>query len=181
VTPNGAETSYWFEYGESTDLGSITAFHSTGNGTTPAAVSVALAGLKPLTKYYVRVNAQNQFGTTNGAIVSFSTTGPAAALAPTAATRAATNISTSTALLHGMVNPRGALTTYWFEYSSDSLLGTLLKRATTHVSAGSATGQTSVTATTTGLVADTKYYFRIIAESSAGSVMGDIQSFTTKK
>ncbi len=78
VTPNQNDTQYWFEYGTTPELGNTSAFSSVGDGKAKVPVSISLSDLKPLTTYYFRINAQNQFGTVNGSILNFKTTGPAA-------------------------------------------------------------------------------------------------------
>ena len=179
VNPRGSQTTYWFEYGTDANFGSITSFQSAGSGTALIGVSASLSGLSPATKYFFRVNAQNQFGTVNGPTQNFTTKGPATA-APAATTRAATNVEATTATLRGIVDPNGLETTYWFEYSSDSLLGSLLLRTTARVSAGAGTNPDSVEADVTGLNANTTYYFRIVAQNNQGTVRGDKLSFKTK-
>lgn len=179
VNPRGSQTTYWFEFGTDANFGSITSFQSAGNGTALTGVSASLSGLSPATKYFFRVNAQNQFGTVNGPTQNFTTKGPAAA-APAATTRSANNIEETTATLRGIVDPNGLETTYWFEYSSDSLLGSLLLRTTARLSAGSGSNPDSVEADVTGLNANTTYYFRIVAQNSQGTVRGDKLSFKTK-
>src|SRR3989338_1156418 len=179
VNPRGSQTTYWFEYGTDANFGSITSFQPAGNGTALTAVSASLSGLSPATKYFFRVNAQNQFGTVNGPTQNFTTKGPAVA-APAATTRAATDVATTTATLRCIVDPNGVETSYWFEYSSDSLLGSLLLRTTARVSAGAGINPDSVEADVTGLNANTTYYFRIVAQNNQGTVRGDKLSFKTK-
>lgn len=181
VNPHSSQTTYWFEYGQSNDFGSVTGFQSAGSGNTSDAVSADISGLAPATKYFFRINAQNQYGTVNGATQSFTTTGPAAqAQQPVVTTQVAAPVATTSATLRGTVNPSGAQTTYWFEYSTDSLLGSVLLKTTPHTSAGSAVGTASVTANVSNLASGTKYYYRIVAQNSAGTVRGDNQTFTTK-
>jgi hypothetical protein len=110
----------------SVQLGNTSVVSSTSDGNTKITVSNSLSGLQPFTTYYYRIDTQNQFGTTNGSILSFTTSGPAAESAPSVVTRNATRIATSSATLQGTVNPNGLETRYWFEYSTDSLLGTVV-------------------------------------------------------
>lgn len=180
VTANSTNASYWFEYGETSDFGNTTAFQSVGTLAAGQNVSISVSDLKPATKYYFRMNAQNQYGTVNGAIMNFTTAGPVAILAPTVATRSATDATASTATLHGTVAANGASTIYWFEYSSDPLLGSLLNRRTAHISLGAAGAPASVQADVTNLSSSTKYYFHLVAENSAGTVYGNRMSFNTK-
>ncbi len=72
VNPNKGETQYWFEYGRTNRLGNTTPFMSLGNGNTSIVASAELK-LNPNTTYYFRVNAQNEFGTVNGTIMTFKT------------------------------------------------------------------------------------------------------------
>jgi phosphodiesterase/alkaline phosphatase D-like protein len=72
LTPNSPPVSYWFEYGLTVDMGSTTAIKST-NSTVKVGVSAVLTGLKPFTKYYFRLNAQNAYGTLNSQVTTFTT------------------------------------------------------------------------------------------------------------
>jgi phosphodiesterase/alkaline phosphatase D-like protein len=180
ANPNGSQTSYWFEYGTTAELGSVTTFQSAGAGTALVAASVSVPNLQPLTKYFFRMNAQNQFGTANGAIVSFTTLGPAAPSAPTVTTSDASNIATSSATLHGRVNPNGDPTSYWFEYSLDSQMGTILGSTPPTQLAGSGTASVAVSAKASGLQSNTRYYYRLDATNSSGTVHGSIVAFQTR-
>lgn len=180
VDPNGSETSYWFEYGEDTTFGKVTSFQSAGNGDSATAVSNSVSGLNPLTKYYYRLNAQNQYGTVNGAIQSFTTQGPAAPGRPAVDTTAASSVATSSAALNARINPNGATTTYWFEYSEDSLLGSIIG-SSTGAQTISGNNAVNVSVSVSGLKKDTKYFYRAVARNQYGTVHGDIVSFTTRK
>src|SRR3989344_5727483 len=148
VTPNKAATQYWFEYGKTSDLGQTSGFTSVGDGTANVLASAALANLDPLTTYYFRLNAQNQFGTVNGGILNFRTAGPApvSPSAPSATTPPANHVARTTAVLRGTVDANSAETTYWFEYSTDSLLGSVLLKSTAQKSAGAGTKDLPVSA-----------------------------------
>ena len=180
VNPNGASTTYWFEYGETTGFGDISPILGAGNAKTNASVTVSVANLKPLTKYFFRVNAQNQYGTVNGTTMSFTTKGPAAMSEPTVNTTAVTDIGTKTAQLNGRINPNGGETTYWFEYSSDSLLGSLIGTGTPQKVLSANNTTSNVSADITGLQTKTTYYSRLVARNPEGTVRGDIVSFKTK-
>lgn len=180
VTPNKASTVYWFEYGKTANLGNTTAFMSVGDGSTKMSAPASISDLDPDTTYYFRLNAQNQFGTVNGLILNFKTIGPPAVSEPSVTTRNASNVTSSTATLHGAVNPNRAETEYWFEYSSDSLLGAVLIRRTSRTLLNAGSSQVSVEADVSGLSSSTTYYYRIVAENSEGVVRGDRQSFKTK-
>lgn len=72
VNSNGSQTTFWFEYGDSANLGSVTALQST-NGAGVMNVSASLSDLHAQTKYWFRLNAQNQYGTINGSVLNFKT------------------------------------------------------------------------------------------------------------
>ena len=180
VNPRGTATTFWFEYGGNTNLGNITALSDAGSGSVSEGVSAALTGLNPSTKYYFRVNAQNQFGTVSGAIQSFTTKGPPSPGAPSVDTTSATNVATSTATLNGRVSPNGAQTSYWFEYGEDSLLGRILGTVTASQDISADASTLTVSATATGLNDNTRYFYRLVASNSYGTARGDIVNFKTR-
>lgn len=73
---NGAQSTGWFEYGETVSLGRETAKASIGTSAT-APFSNLLTNLKPNTRYYCRAVMQNQYGIVKGEIVGFTTKGTA--------------------------------------------------------------------------------------------------------
>lgn len=75
VNPNGASTSYFFEYGTSASYGSITPIVSIGTGTTSLPVFASLTGLISATDYHYRVVAVNSNGTSRGTDRTFKTLG----------------------------------------------------------------------------------------------------------
>ena len=72
VDANGATTTYWFEYGTTQLYGAETA-HATVTGTAPKAITAAVAGLAPATRYHYRLVAQNSQGIARGADRTFKT------------------------------------------------------------------------------------------------------------
>ena len=180
VNPNMGATQYWFEYGKTANLGNTVGFVSVGDGDSNVSASVSISNLDLATTYYFRINAQNQFGTVNGSILNFKTTGQTSATAPSAITGNATLITASTATLRGTVNPKGMETMYWFEYSSDSLLGSALLISTNQISTGAGANAMSVETRISNLSPKTNYYFRVVAQNDLGIVRGDRETFKTK-
>jgi len=181
VNPNNSETSYWFEYGDSNNLGNTTDFRSAGAGNSSQSKLISISSLAPGTKYYFRMNAQNQYGTVNGTILVFTTPGPAAAKAPSASTSAPTTLTTSSAMLNGVVNPNGESTSYWFEYATNSSMSNILGSTTHSVTANSDLTSVNVSITLTGLTANTNYSYRLVAMNSFGTVRGGVITFKTKR
>ena len=78
LDPQGAETSYRFEYGLTTSYGTSVPVPeaSAGSGTTAEGVSQALTGLQPEATYHYRLVASNATGTTYGQDRAFRTAAP---------------------------------------------------------------------------------------------------------
>lgn len=180
VNPSGYVTNYWFEYGKDNNLGNVTAFQATNNGISTMSVATAISGLEPLTKYYFRMNAQNQYGTSNGSILNFTTTGPAAPSAPTVSTNNASNIGSTTVKLNGRINPNGTETNYWFEYSTDSLIGSLISTGASIETLPAGNNSVDVNQDLSGLSKNLRYYYRLVGRNSSGTIYGNILSFKTK-
>jgi hypothetical protein len=66
VNPDGADTSYYFQYGLTRGYGGQTAIADAGAGTHALKISLPIAGLQPLTVYHYRLVAVNGAGPTIG-------------------------------------------------------------------------------------------------------------------
>jgi hypothetical protein len=73
LDPNGAVTTYYFQYGRSTSYGNRTARITVPAGSTPIAVAADISGLKPYTRYHWRLYATNAAGKTPGRDHTFRT------------------------------------------------------------------------------------------------------------
>jgi len=177
VNPQGQLTSYAFQYGTTTSYGQQTALTSAGSGSADVPVRADLAGLTAGTTYHFRVIATNASGTTVGGDRTFTTTGtaPPPPPSPSASTGTA-QVNGGSALLSGSVTPNGLATSYYFEFGTTADYG----QQTPPQSAGSGTGAVSVTATLSGLAADTTYHYRLVAAGPAGALsIGADRTFTT--
>jgi hypothetical protein len=82
VNTQGLDVNYAFEVStEAGNLGQPAGSGTIGAGTSEAGVSLALQGLKPGTTYYYRLLATSTDGTSEGAVLSFTTPGFASPLA----------------------------------------------------------------------------------------------------
>lgn len=88
--------------------------------------------------------------------------------APVASSANPTSVMTTSATLNGTVMPRGAETSYYFEYGPTETYG----QTTPVVSAGSAFGAVAVSAPIAGLTPFTIYHFRLVASNSYGESLG---------
>ncbi len=73
VNPNGADTSYYFQYGPTRAYGSQTAIAAAGAGTRTVSVKLTVAGLQPLTLYHYRLVAVSSAGVSFGGDHSLTT------------------------------------------------------------------------------------------------------------
>src|SRR5688500_15361226 len=107
VDPNGAATSWHFEYGTTTAYGLQSAGGDAGAGDDPVPVSTALQGLSAGTTYHYRVVAVNADGTVTGADRTFRT--PSGPALPGISSTVAREAGTSSASLRSRSDPnRGA-------------------------------------------------------------------------
>ena len=180
VSPNKVPTQYWFEIGKNGTLGGVTAFVAVGDGSAKVPAEATVENLDAGTTYYYRINAQNQYGTVNGAILTFKTTGKLVQPVPVVTTQVPSSIATTTVTLNGTVNPYSLQTSYWFEYSTNSGFSGNATKTTSKTSAGAVSTTVTVQATVAGLKTKTTYYVRIVAENPGGTVRGDVQTFQTK-
>lgn len=102
----------------------------------------------------------------------------AAALpAPSASTGGIANLTYSSVVLRGHVNPRGVATNYYFQYGR-----TRRYTAQTPLSpVGSGTAFVTVSQQVTGLAPLTAYHYRIVAVSAGGTALGGDHAFTTPR
>jgi phosphodiesterase/alkaline phosphatase D-like protein len=178
VNPNELSTTYSFQYGTTTAYGLQTDAVTLAASTDTQAVERALTGLRSGTLYHYRLIATNTAGTTVGADATFTTAGspPPATMPPTVTTRSATTIGATTATIRGGVNPRGAQTTYWFEFGLTAAYGA--RTTTGTLQAGNSTR--SVSARLTGLQPGKTYHYRVVAQSQNGLTVGGDRTFTTR-
>ncbi|HEX4518909.1 MAG TPA: fibronectin type III domain-containing protein [Gaiellaceae bacterium] len=169
VNPNGLSTTYYFDYGTSTNYGSRTAVATAGAGTANKSVSATITGLGP-GAYHFRLVATSSAGTSTGSDLTFGSAGP-----PAVQTGSAQGASTTGVTLTGSVNPGGNTTTWYFEYGTS----TSYSSKTPAKSAGSGSAPTGVSAAIAKLTAGTTYHYRLVATSSAGTVNGSDVTFTT--
>jgi hypothetical protein len=105
---------------------------------------------------------------------------PAAAAAaekPLATTGGAANLTPTSALVNGTVNPRGAQTTYFFRYGTTRSYGA----QTPTQSAGAGTSVRRIAEGLAGLAPATTYHYRLIARNAEGVTRGADRTFKTPR
>jgi hypothetical protein len=178
VNPNNGKfpTRYRFEYSDDGGA-SWTSVpipdKDVGSGTTDQQVSEVATGLEPNTDYRVRLVASRPFA--GGSATSDEDTFRTDAAPPSISGVASREITDTSAVLVGRVDPNHSQTTYRFEYGTDPSYG----NATPLDSAGSGARSVRVSKSITGLRPNTEYHFRLVASNAAGESQGPDHTFTT--
>ncbi len=171
VTPNGATTQTYFEFGPTENFGFTTPVQGAGNGFDPVFVSLPAGALTPGTVYYYRLVSTNSLGTTYGDPSYFSTLPPP----PVASTGGSSSLSTTSVRVAGAVNAQNALTQVYFDLGTDGV--TFPASITAIPSTVTGLSTTTVSADLTNLRQSTTYYYRVRAESSGGTTIGTVKTF----
>jgi hypothetical protein len=173
VNANTSATTTSFNYGLTTAYGNtVPGVPLTVSGTTVTPVLANLTGLLPGNTYHYQICGTNAAGSSCGGDMTFTTT----ALAPTVVTNAATGVTLSGATLNGTVTANGASTAVTFNYGLTTAYGTTVPGVPTPVNGNTAT---PVTATITGLTANTTYHYDVCGQNSIGTVCGNDMTFFT--
>jgi hypothetical protein len=182
VNPEGAETAYHFLYIEQSGYeagvasnpsepyakGQITPSKAVPAGAQTVPAALVIANLRPGTTYHYALVATNSVGSVTGAGQA-TTTLPSTP--PATFTGGAAGVGQTAATLTGVVEPQGLPTTYSFELGSTP-------SALLQVAVGDASGG-NVSATLSGLIPGTTYYYRLTATNEDGSSAGAQASFAT--
>jgi Tol biopolymer transport system component len=133
-----------------------------------------ITGLGPNLTYEVRAVAGNSQTThvTEPAEVTTTT------VPPTTETGGATDVTETSAVLNGTINPVGLQTAYYFEYGTTTAYGSRIPAGIEAV-AGGGRDTKIFSRTIRGLTPGTTYHFRLVATSSAGTSDGADRTFTT--
>jgi hypothetical protein len=181
VDPDELETSYHFEYGETTGYGSEVPVGGAklAAGEVPVAVSAALTHLKIGTTYHFRVVATNSAGTTYEPDQTF-TTVPPALIEGTSAVE----VSATTARLQAQINPLGHDTTYYFQYGSEPCktnpAGCTDIPASPGADIGAGEALVAVSQQLSELKPASTYHYRALAVNSLGTSEGPEHTITTQ-
>ncbi len=169
VNPGGVQTSVYFEWGSVYGWIATTP-RSVGNGNLDVTVSQTLTSLLPNTTYTYRLAILRGDDLTYSENQSFTTAGR-----PSCTTEIATNVSSLSATLNGIVNPNGLTTTAYFQWGLSYSFG----NTTAEQSIGSGRVNIYVAANIIGLSANTAYFYRVVAVNSEGTVYGATWSFSS--
>ncbi len=171
---DGTPAKFFFEFGNTVELGQKSPLppgaDAPGGGGT-VGVSSTVENLLPGKVYFYRLAVTYGNGVSHGLTKTFETL-----QGPTIESFAASEVNETSANLVGRINPNGFATTYRFEYGPTPAYG-----QTAPVPEGQLAASTTVQPITThleGLIPETTYHFRLIAESEQGTVTTEDQTFT---
>lgn len=176
VNPNGAEvTECYFEYGTTKQVEeTVNCSALPGNGEHGVPVSAPLEGLKESETYFVRLVAVNADGVSVSGREEFQTLPDA----PRAKTEPARDVTETTALLRGIINPHGeTVTACYFEYGHEKRI--YGEQVNCKQTVGAGEEPVEVTAEATALESSSTYNFVLVAENGKGEALGGNQAFRT--
>ncbi len=183
VQPNGQSTTISFCYSTSASMvdctgASVAVLANTYSGTSVQNISLSVSGLTGNTQYCYLIRAAGSL-TTYSSPLCFTTLST-----PTITVTGTTNMADVTAIARGTVSANGSATTIQICYSTASLSncqgsGTVKYMTVPGSPFSSSASSTAFTATMRGLVAQTKYYYQVVATNAVGSSYSGLQSFTT--
>jgi len=172
VAANGADATSYIQYSTNAATVASATSYTAGftNATFSSSLTYQITGLQPNTTYYWRIWANNAFGTTYGAVNSFTT----AASTPTISNIANEINSNTSATINYVLNANSTATTSVINY------GTSPANLSMQVAGGTATGttNTNVSGVLNGLSLGGTYYYQIVATNSFGSTSSNVLSFT---
>jgi Zn-dependent metalloprotease len=149
LLPRGDTVTYHFEYGTTPSFGSVSTIYKYTDK-----VEGILTGLQSETKYYLRLAATNENGSSY-ASTEFTTI----SLAPLVKIKQTVDVTETTAILHGQANPNSLPTSFYFEYGLTPAYGLV----TPSYPIPDTTEFLNVSATVTNLQPRQTYYYRLIA------------------
>jgi PKD repeat protein len=180
INPQSQTVQYKFVYGTSPGaLNQSTPLTAGPTGASATPVSATLSGLSPSTTYYYELEAVGGGQTYIGSPAqSFTTTSaPPSTQQPVVATGGAAQVSFSTAVLTGAVNPNGpGSVTYQFSYGTSRAH---LNATTPATTLAGGTASVPVGAPLTGLSPGSTYYFRLDVSLGGTVYSGRVNRFST--
>lgn len=165
LIPRAKTASYYVEYGTTPMFGNKTATFEYKGG-----VTTSLTGLQSSTKYYVRLVASNESGSS-----FYSSEFTTISLAPLVSIKQTVDVTESTATLSAEVNPNSLVTTYYFQYGLTPSFGLV----TPVYSLPDTTEFLPVSLPVDGLQPRKTYYFRLVATNGFASSASETLRFFT--
>jgi phosphodiesterase/alkaline phosphatase D-like protein len=187
LAPDGLDTHYYFEYGESESYGSTSPLPpgtDAGEASQVEHVETALTGLQPHTAYHYRIAAVNSLGATYGEDGTFTTYGAIATVNDQSPT--VSNVTRTTALVNGTIDSENSSAAIHVEYvAADAYAPAAADpyfagaSSQSHVVEALHGDQTLRPLPLEGLLPSTTYHYRLVASNAVGVAYGSDYTFTT--
>ena len=165
LLPRGDTVTYRFEYGTTPIYGS-----SSVNYKYTDKVEGILTGLQSNTKYYLRLVATNENGSSYAA-TEFTTI----SLSPLVKIKQTVDVTETNAILYGQINPNSLPSSYYFEYGSTLSFGLVTPTFTL----SDTTEFLQVSVPIGNLQSRQTYYYRLVATNSFTSSSSESANFFT--
>jgi hypothetical protein len=172
INPHGVQTSYHFNYGQTSAYGGSTADADAGSGVADQRVSLPVSGLLPDTTYHVQVVAVSEDGVTRYGADGLFRTAPA----PGAVAIAPVGVSSASATLAGELDTFGLPGSYHFDVGS--LDGVYRVSSAERSVAGNA-GAERVGVPLEGLPSGETFVVRLVVSSNDSTTFSDQVTFAT--
>ncbi|HXR60584.1 MAG TPA: hypothetical protein VN732_04580, partial [Solirubrobacterales bacterium] len=184
INPEGDETTYHFDYGTSASYGQSSPAETLPGVFGSEDVSAGLENLIPGTTYHFQLVATNHCNPAepteeceaSGEDQAF-TTLPAINII----SQSATNVTATTAILHGEMDPLGVEAEAWIEYGTSEAYGQKIALANLGAGFGAVARQASLG----GLQPGTAYHFRFVGrdkrDGTVYTVAGPDRTFATQR
>jgi Zn-dependent metalloprotease len=172
IIPRGDTLTYHFEYGPTPALGMSSSkyLHTVEGINAINPIEGIVNGLQSGTKYYLRLVGTNENGSSY-AMTEFTTI----SLAPLVKIKQAVDVTETTAILYGQVNPNSLSTSFYFEYGLTPALGLV----TPSYPLPDTTEFQDVSAAVVNLQPRQTYYYRLVAANGFASSVTEMVSFFT--
>jgi Zn-dependent metalloprotease len=164
--PRGDTVTYHFEYGTTPSFGTSSAVTEYQDK-----VEGILTGLQSETTYYIRLVATNEHGSSYSTPVEFTTI----SLAPLARIKETVDVTDTTAVLYGAINPNSLFTSFYFEYGTTPALGLV----TPVYPLSDTTEFLDVSAAISDLQPRQTYFYKLVATNGFASTSTASVSFFT--
>jgi Zn-dependent metalloprotease len=166
LLPRGDTVTYHLEYGTTPALGNSSSIYKYAS-----TVEGIVTGLQSQTKYYIRLVATNENGSTFFTSAPFTTI----SLAPLVNINDAVDVTETTATLRGKINPNSLSTSFYFGYGPTPALGFV----TPVYHMPDTTEYLNISAPITNLQPRQTYYYKLIATNGFASAKTGLTSFFT--
>jgi hypothetical protein len=175
---NGGKVHYSFEYGLTTGYGFESPAGESGaevdiaSNAPSVVVAGTLGGLSPNTVYHYRLEASSADIKLYGADETFKTPLPT----PAVVNESSGEVTQRNAILLGAINSENGIAHYYFEYGRSA--ASEMRTPPREIAGGTKSSEVKPE-DLSGLLPETRYYYRLVAEDATGVAEGEEKTFET--